>query len=426
MSFVHSVFVITNILGVFSIFKLISMFFERKDVNKSMEFLTYALYYVLGSLIYILFPVPIFMLLFHIAGIFILTFNYEGTINKRITATVYVYLIIFTVEIIFMSLFEYRKILVFKVQELHSIYLIVCVKVVVYIIALILSEKKFNLKKWRDISISYWTGIISIPVASLMVIILFLNIANGTEQTQILLVLSALILINMVSFQLYNYTVGILQQKNKKLILQKQNECYLQQLRMIQADNANLSLIRHDIKNHLFALKSLYEKGEIDSCKTYFNNILSKMDKKEELCKSGNVVVDSIINYKLKEVVDVDICVDVCIPEKLGISDMDITSMIGNLLDNSVRAVKKVKEAGEKPMLHMNLNYTKGRLMLQMQNSYVDVRVSQGKFQTTKKEKRGHGIGLESVQEVVDRYNGVLQINCENNLFIVEVVLYCE
>ena len=302
----------------------------------------------------------------------------------------------------------------------------VCVKVVVYIIALILSEKTSNLKKWRDISISYWTGIISIPIASLMVIILFFNIANGTEQTQILLVLSALILINMVSFQLYNYTVGILQEKNKKLILQKQNECYLQQLGMIQVDNANVSLIRHDIKNHLFALKSLYEKGEIDSCKTYFNNILSKMDKKEELCKSGNIVMDSIINYKLKEVTDVDICVDVCIPEKLGISDMDITSMIGNLLDNSVRAVKKVKEAGKKPMLHMDLNYTKGRLILQMQNSYVDVRISQGKFQTTKKERRGHGIGLESVQEVVDKYNGVLRINCEKNLFIVEVVLYCE
>ena len=66
---------------------------------------------------------------------------------------------------------------------------------------------------------------------------------------------------------------------------------------MIQADNANMSLIRHDIKNHLFALKSLYEKGESDSFKTYFDSILSKIDKEEELCKSGNIIVDSIINY---------------------------------------------------------------------------------------------------------------------------------
>ena len=65
MSFVHSVFVITNILGVFSIFKLVSIFFERKDVNKSMEFLTYALYYVLGSLFYILFPLHIIKCFFN-------------------------------------------------------------------------------------------------------------------------------------------------------------------------------------------------------------------------------------------------------------------------------------------------------------------------------------------------------------------------
>ena len=118
------------------------MFFERQEVNKTTEFISYTLYYILSSLIFILFPVPVLMLLFNIISIFILTFNYEGTIKSRITATIYVYLIIFTVEIIFMSLFEYRKIFVFKVQELHSIYLIICVNAVMYIIALILSDKK--------------------------------------------------------------------------------------------------------------------------------------------------------------------------------------------------------------------------------------------------------------------------------------------
>ncbi len=425
MRLVHSVFAIMNILEVFSIFKLISMFFERQEVNKTTEFISYTLYYILSSLIFILFPVPVLMLLFNIISIFILTFNYEGTIKSRITATIYVYLIIFTVEIIFMSLFEYRKIFVFKVQELHSIYLIICVNAVMYIIALILSDKKNNLRKYRNISIGYWMGTIIIPVASLIVAVLFLNIANGTEQNQILFVVAALIIINIVSFQLYNYTITILQEKNKKLILQKQNESYLQQLRMIQADNANMSLIRHDIKNHLFALKSLYEKGEIDSFKNYLDSILSKIDKEEELCKSGNIIVDSIINYKLKEIVNTSICADVCIPEKLTISDMDLTSMLGNLLDNSLRAIEEVNENGKKSVLCLNLNYTKGRLMLRIENSYLAVKVFQGKFQTTKREQKGHGIGLESVKEVVSKYNGILKISCEKDLFIVEAVLYC-
>lgn len=217
MRLVHSVFVITNTLGVISIFKLISNFFERQDINKKMEFISYSLYFVLSSLVFILLPIPLLMLFFHIISIFALTFNYEGTIKSRITATIYVYLIIFAVEIIFMSLFDHRKIFVFKAQELHSIYLIICVRVVVYIVSMILSGKKNNLIKYKNISIGYWTGIISIPIASLFVIIMFLNIANVTEQKQILFVLSALIIINLVSFQLYNYTLTMLQEKNKKI-----------------------------------------------------------------------------------------------------------------------------------------------------------------------------------------------------------------
>ena len=345
------------------------------------------------------------MLFFHIISIFALTFNYEGTIKSRITATIYVYLIIFAVEIIFMSLFDHRKIFVFKAQELHSIYLIICVRAVVYIVSLILSGKKNNLIKYKNISIGYWTGVISIPIASLVV--------------------SALIMINLVSFQLYNYTLTMLQEKNKKIILQKQNSSYLQQLRIIQADNANMSLIRHDVKNHLFALKSLYEKGDIDSFKDYFNCILSNIDMEEKLCNSGNIIVDSMINYKLKGLANTDIIVDLCIPEKLDISDMDITVILGNLLDNALRAIKEVNERGEEPMLHLNLNYTKGRLILRIENSYLNVNLVQGNFLTTKKDKKGHGLGLESVKEVLNKYDGVLQITCDKGVFIVEAVLYC-
>lgn len=186
-----------------------------------------------------------------------------------------------------------------------------------------------------------------------------------------------------------------------------------------------MSLIRHDIKNHLFALKSLYEKGDIDSFKDYFNCILSNIDMEEKLCNSGNIIVDSMINYKLKGVANTDISVDVFIPEKLDISDMDITVILGNLLDNALRAIKKVKERGEESKLHLNLNYTKGRLILRIENSYLNVNLVRGNFLTTKKDKKGHGLGLESVKEVLSKYDGVLQITCDKGIFIVEAVLYC-
>ena len=277
MSLVHSVFLVSNILGTFSIFKLISIFFERENIYKCVEVLSYVIYYILSVLIFTFFPVPVVLLSFNIISIFAITLNYSGTLKRHITATVYVYLIIFGIEIMVMSLFEYKKIFIFKVQELHSVYLIICVKVLVYIVALILSERKFNIKKSGEISPLYWIGVVSIPVASLVVMILFLNIATGSEQLHILIVLLSITIINIVSFQLYNHVVSIMQEKNKKLLIQKQDEAYLQQLKMIQANNENISLIRHDIQNHLFMLKSLYEKGEIDSYRDYLDTLLSKI-----------------------------------------------------------------------------------------------------------------------------------------------------
>ena len=421
MSLVHSVFIVSNILGTISIFKLITIFFERENINQYIELLSYFIYYISSVLFFIIFPVPVVLLLFNIISIFIITLNYAGTLKRHITATVYVYLIIFGIEIVCMSLFEYKKIFIFKIQELHSVYLIICVKVLVYVISLILSERKFNIKKLGDISVIYWIGVVSIPVSSLVIMVLFLNIAVGSEQLQILIALIFITIINIVSFQLYNQIISIMQERNKKIVLHKQEESYLQQLKMIQANNENISLIRHDMQNHLFMLKSLYEKGEIDSYQSYFDTLLYKINKKKELCKSGNLVVDSIINYKLRNINDINLYIDVCIPKKLEISDVDMTVVLGNLLDNAVRAVKE----SDRKELKINLKYKKGRLILQIENSYKNIVKSQGKLQTIKKEKQGHGIGLESVREVTERYNGIMQIDYLDKMFIVVVILYC-
>lgn len=422
MSLVNGVILITSILETFSVFKLISVFFERRSSNKYAELISYVFYYIINCTIFIIYPIPIFILLTHIVSMFLLTFNYEGTIKKRIMATLYVCLIILIIEVGFMSLFEYKKIFIFKAQELHSIYSIICVRAIVYIVSLVFSEKKFNIRKVEDLSILYWAGIVSIPISSLVVMLLFLNISSGKEQVQILIVLFALTMTNIASFQLYNYMCSIFQEENKKIVLQKQGEAYLQQLQMIQDNNRKLSLIRHDMKNHLLTLKLLYERGEIDSCKQYFNDLLSKMKKTEGICNSGNLVVDSIINYKLRNLNASCIYVDAYVPREVNIPDIDMTTILGNLLDNSIQAVK---ESQEKQILRIHINYSRGRMILQIENSYKKILEEKGKLKTTKKEKEGHGIGLNSIKEVVERYDGILQLDYKGNLFVAFVVLFC-
>ena len=98
-----------------------------------------------------------------------------------------------------------------------------------------------------------------------------------------------------------------------------------------------------------------------------------------------------------------------------------MTVVLGNLLDNAIRAVKET----DRKKLQITMRYNKGRLILQIENAYKNIIKSKGKLQTTKKEKQGHGIGLESVREVVERYDGIIQIDCKDNMFVVTAILYC-
>lgn len=422
MNLINGVIIITNILGSFSIFKLITAFYERKNTNKCIELLSYALYYILNCIISIVCPIPMIILLFCAISILIITFNYKSTMQKRIIVTFYICLIIVVVELGFMAIFEYKKIFVLKMQEFHSIYPIISVEAIIYIISLLIAEQKSNMRKIKDVAVLYWLGVISIPLTTLIIMILFLNIATGREQVQILVVLFSLTIINIVSFQLYSYIVSAILEENKKIVLLKQGEVYRKQLRMIQDDNLKMSLIRHDIKNHLFMLKTLHENGEKDSYNKYFNDLLTRVRETEKLCNSGNLIFDSIINYRLRDMEEIDICIDACMPNKINVSDVDMTIILGNLLDNAVRALEDVK--GEK-ILTIEANYSKGRLILQIENTYKYIKEENGNLKTTKEDSCINGLGLESVKETVERHDGVVQVEYNSNIFTVIVILFC-
>ena len=70
-------------------------------------------------------------------------------------------------------------------------------------------------------------------------------------------------------------------------------------------------------------------------------------------------------------------------------------------------------------------NYSKGRLILQIENTYKYIKEENGKLKTTKEDSCIHGLGLESVKETVERYDGVVQVEYNSNIFTVIVILFC-
>ncbi len=142
----------------------------------------------------------------------------------------------------------------------------------------------------------------------------------------------------------------------------------------------------------------------------------------DEIVSSGNVEMDSLLNYMLQWAKrDLKtVTVNVSIPENI-LPAFDINMILGNLLENAIEAARQ----SEEKMLEVLVSYKQGVMTIDIKNSFAgELRKDRNGFVTTKAEKERHGVGLNSVKQIVEKYKGLLKIVTQENLFCVNVILY--
>ena len=101
-------------------------------------------------------------------------------------------------------------------------------------------------------------------------------------------------------------------------------------------------------------------------------------------------------------------------------SALDIGVVIGNLLDNAIEAVEMLPE--QERRIWITLTSWQKLFFMMIRNPYSGKRIKKdGHYRTTKKEKDSHGLGLDSVQMVVEKYHGEMMIRDEEYIFEVTI-----
>ncbi len=178
------------------------------------------------------------------------------------------------------------------------------------------------------------------------------------------------------------------------------------------------------MKNHFFALHELIDEGEYSKAKDYILKLTEKSSGQAIICDTGNIVIDSIINYKFrnKDNLGIDVSVDAIIPEQISIDVADEVTIFGNLIDNAITAVQKC-ESDRK--VTINLQFSKNRLFIVISNTYDGrVEYTNGTIVSTKEEKGYHGHGINNVRTSLEKYNGVLRLEHNETNFTARAILY--
>lgn len=419
------VYIITNIFCVYTIHKLMKVFFDVNRTSVKIERLSYVAYGILITMVYFTINIPVVLILFNIVSFFFLTFNYEGTVKKRILSAMLTFLVLFLTEFIGIIPFQSFNFSLLVENNFASSYGLIMCRIFAFVAALILNNFK-NIRKGESVPTSNWLCILLIPMASLYLHLL-LFYAQGLPIAHIFAGVVLLFLINFAAFYLYDAITAAMSEKMQSMLVLEQNKYYEKQFELIKTSVQTTSTIRHDLKNHMFSIRTLIEEGKKDSALDYIANIMEDLGAKHNLAASGNTVIDSIINFKFQEAEQrgIKTALELKIPDdSLGIPSFDLTIILGNLLDNAIEAAAKVTENS---YINVKIRLDKGRLLIQVDNPYRGaIKGSKDRLLTTKVDKENHGIGLESIKNTIQKYDGTMDIYYANNVFSVSLLLYVD
>lgn len=198
----------------------------------------------------------------------------------------------------------------------------------------------------------------------------------------------------------------------------EQSEKHLNEVRSIHKEMRGY---KHDFHHHLQALKGQLEAGEVDRALAYIEQLDNQLMNVDTLPKTGNVSLDAILSAKIAQAKAENIAVTVKanVPDALTISDLELSIIIGNLLDNAIEACRTV--TGER-FIRIFISMKGTMLYFSMLNAAGAKKKKTGSLFATHKDGV-HGFGLRRAEAILEEHGGWVKYNSEDGAFTSEFLV---
>ena len=198
----------------------------------------------------------------------------------------------------------------------------------------------------------------------------------------------------------------------------EQSEKHLNEVRSIHKEMRGY---KHDFHHHLQALKGQLEAGEVERALAYIEQLDNQLMNVDTLLKTGNVSLDAIFSAKISQAKAENIAVTVKanVPDALKISDLELSIIIGNLLDNAIEACRTV--TGER-FIRIYISMKGTMLYFSMLNAAGAKKKKTGSLFATHKDGV-HGFGLRRAEAILEEHGGWVKYNSEDGAFTSEFLV---
>lgn len=233
-----------------------------------------------------------------------------------------------------------------------------------------------------------------------------------------------IILIMLFAFFACFEYLGILRRKTREMEQEKQlNDLEQQQYELMVSATESLRKWKHDYQGQLKLITTLIAQNNYQEVSEYARQLNSALPFSESLLATGNCAVDAVVSLRMLEARRDNIAFHstVFLPDQLPLNNVELSSLIGNILDNAIEACRKAPHKAE---IRFEIKPFKQMLSLFCCNT------SDGKYWlgaedillSTKKEE-GHGIGTRRIRQIVENAGGICQLTPKPEQFTVQIMI---
>lgn len=181
---------------------------------------------------------------------------------------------------------------------------------------------------------------------------------------------------------------------------------------------------RHDYHNHIQTMKAHLAFEQTEELESYLSKLDDDLTSVDTVLKTGNVMVDAILNSKISLALSrkINVKAKATVPKELKVSEIDLCVIIGNLLDNAMEACLKQTNENDR-FIRVYIDILKEQLYISISNSVGGDIKKTGKTYISTKNSASHGFGLMRVDRIAEKYKGYVNRQNEEGVFATEVML---
>lgn len=280
----------------------------------------------------------------------------------------------------------------------------------------------FNQKmKFQSIQLKTGIFIITMTFFEIWISLTYARqVANRSGGVDVIIILIGFLLVDLFLAYILNEVEQAFQYKYELNLIKQLQKMQLENYKETERKYRESRAIIHDIKKHLDVAEELWVSDK-DKAKEYREHIDVQMEKIFCGFHCSNRIMGIILDQKMSMAKSEGIKVDVSVDDVNidFIDDLDITAIFANLWDNAIEACVKTENG---KYINFSLSRYNGFILIDMENIFNGVCEKTGnKFKSTKKQHEG--VGLSSISTSVNKYNGFLSTNVDENIFKVEITI---